>query len=433
MASLAEALFYEPEIGEEDFITGDVLLNWIGNLSTTLARQLRRDRDRYYLTPDMVLYHAIFRCDPTRPYIFPDKVEVNTAEEWIAHALQLLRLPGNSSEKICSNKALYQLECWLRFKMPPAEEMADRVDKILASPPSVRLEELLYLIQPDRPFTIARGLIARTPQEFAQIAYGSARDWEKKRPFCYDAAYQRWYDGCLFAWLRQRDLAELAARGEELHAQLGENHAAAFETVLRLLAPSLPPVRMEVTYADKEYSRTISYGQQRVFPFRYRTIGSGVPFGSIQVLSSSSGVRVDDYLLRGREGTFEITVDSRQDLLAFKTYELSFTLKSGIAELVNSPVKFSYRIFISTTLIYKRLFAGMGLGAAVFGIPRLVATLINRSAPHSLATHGFPSDLDQILHNRFPLAGHALMLLLLLVGLYYAIHIWISALLESEV
>ena len=40
LPSLAEAMFREPEIATEDLITGDVLLNWIGNLDPTISREI---------------------------------------------------------------------------------------------------------------------------------------------------------------------------------------------------------------------------------------------------------------------------------------------------------------------------------------------------------------------------------------------------------
>ena len=62
LPSLAEAMFREPEIASEDLITGDILLNWIGNLDPTVAREIRRDRDQWYSFPRHgtdVRHHAL--------------------------------------------------------------------------------------------------------------------------------------------------------------------------------------------------------------------------------------------------------------------------------------------------------------------------------------------------------------------------------------
>ncbi|HEX2950348.1 MAG TPA: hypothetical protein VHV83_12430, partial [Armatimonadota bacterium] len=178
---LAEVMFTEQEIATEDLITSDILLNWIGNVDPNIAREIRRDRDKHYLTPTLVLHSAIQRCDPTRPFIFPDKTEAKTTTEWITAAINIAGRIGQRSEEFCTTAMLHQLQAWLRFKEDPMPELANGVAGIEKSPARVRLEELAYLFQAERPYPITRTLAARTPKELVALTYGPADGWKGKK------------------------------------------------------------------------------------------------------------------------------------------------------------------------------------------------------------------------------------------------------------
>ncbi|HEY3377689.1 MAG TPA: protein kinase [Armatimonadota bacterium] len=433
LPGLAEAMFREQEIAKEDIITGDVLLNWIGDLNPILAREIRRDRDRLYLNPVLLLHQTIMRCDPTRPFIFADGTEAVTAEEWITHLLGLLREQrACAQETLCSPALLFQLEAWLRFKSKPETELADRVACIHQAPPRVWGEELTYLLQPARPYVIMRGMQAHTPQEVAQLAYGPADAWQKKRPLCYDASYQRWFDGALCAWLRQRGLADLAARCDETRTQLGDDTYAAFETVLRLLDPTLPPVEIVLDLTEVIHQRAIAYGTERVVRLPYTTRGCGVPFGALAVHNPTPGVRIHEHLLRQRDGSVELTLDAKQGQRAFSTTQVTLDITGGIARLANAPVTFSYRIEYPSSVTVMRVLAGAGIGLGVLGLPRIAAALLHED--HVIVVTGamLSTLWERIYTWRFPYVGVTVGILLMLVCLYYGIRVWITALRSSE-
>ena len=241
LPSLAEAMFREPDLAIEDLITGDVLLNWIGNLDPTIAREIRRDRDQWFPTPEMVLMCAIMHCDPTRPFIFSDGGEARTSTEWITYAVGLVNRSVIRKDTFNTTSLLPQLATWLRLKTSPQPEVADKVEQLRHSAEAVQLEELLYLLLPNRPYEITRGVAVRTPRELVQLTYGTRDDWKKGRPALYQASFQRWRDGALCAWLRQRGLETLAAQCDEVRESLPDEPLAAFETILRLLTPRCRP------------------------------------------------------------------------------------------------------------------------------------------------------------------------------------------------
>ncbi len=295
LPSLAEAMFREAEIATEDLITGDVLLNWIGNLDPTVAREIRRDRDQWYPFPEMVLMCAIMHCDPTRPFIFSDGGEAQNAVEWIKHAVDLANRSIIRKETFNTTTLLPQLSVWLRLKAVPQPELAERVLAIRQSPPDIQLEELLYLLLPNRPYEITPGVAVRSPQELVEKTYGALEEWKRNRPAVYMASYQRWRDGALCAWLRQRKLETLSVKCDEVREHLAEEPWAAFETILRLLDPALPPVMVEADLTDLQPCCRVLYGTEKQYTIRYAARGRGEPFCALK-LQALKGVRLHEQL-----------------------------------------------------------------------------------------------------------------------------------------
>ncbi|HEY3415415.1 MAG TPA: protein kinase, partial [Armatimonadota bacterium] len=210
LPGLADAMFRESEIAMEDLLGGDVLLNWIGQLDPGVARNIRRDREAWRTAPEAALFCAIMRCDPSRPFIFPNGAEAYTPNEWLRQAIRIVHKVPARLESLCSQNMLQLLEIWLRLKRDPDTELAEHVVQIQESPANTRLEELAYLIQPERPFPIKRGITVQSPKELVSWAYGAPEDWAKGIPEHYEAVYQRWKEGAISAWLRQRGLTSLA-------------------------------------------------------------------------------------------------------------------------------------------------------------------------------------------------------------------------------
>ncbi len=433
LPSLAETLYQEQAIATEDLITGDILLNWIGHLDPNVAREIRRERDQNYLAPDVVLHTAIMWCDPTRPFIFGDGSEATTPDEWVAQAIKVARKTKTGMEDLCSPALLRQLEIWLRAKAHPEPKLAEGLTAIRTSPPRVRLEEIAYLFQPDRPFAIMRGVAARTPREVVQAAYGQPEEWKSRRPICYESTYQRWYDGALCAWLRQRGLGTVATQCDEVRLKLAEDPFAAFETILRLLDPALPKVQVVLDLSDMAAGCRIAYGKARNYTIRHTTRGPGIPFGALKLQSPAPGVIIENRVIRQREGTLEITIDTKfGDLPAFKPYQALLGMDSGVAQIVNLPAKFSYRSIYPTRLAVNRLVAGAVLGAFTLGFPRLLIALFDNKKLVTLARLNFDTLWEDIAYSRYPHMTLMLSLLFLAICLYGGIWLWIKALRESE-
>jgi len=431
LPGLAEGMFREPDVATEDLITGDILLNWIGGLDSTVAREIRRDRDKQFLYPELVLHSAIMRCDPTRPFVFADETEVNSAEEWLAHVLQLIQQAKAALETVATPEMLMQLEAWLRLKIEPEPALADAIALIRETPPAIQLEEIAYLLQPDRPFFVARGVSAATPKELARIAYGKSDEWKSRHPALYEVVYQRWRDGALCAWLRQRGLAELAAQIDEIRERLTEEPYAAFETTLRLLDPELPRVRVELDIIEIAHGCTVRYGRPRTFTIRYVSRSPGVPFGAFVLHGAQPGMQLNHHILRRREGTVEIAIDP-QHITSGKSFTARLDFESTIAQVTNAPVKLTYTIVFPLAITLRLMLAGAGIGAVLLALPRLLLALAGDGKP--VSPHDFPIDTlwDEIAEWQFPSYTYIIAFLAMLACLYAGLRIWLWALRRSK-
>lgn len=431
LPGLAEAMFREPEVATEDLITGDILLNWIGGLDPGVAREIRRDRDRFFLYPELVLHSAIMRCDPTRPFIFEDGAEVQTEDEWLAHILSIIQQKRTTPEMVATPSVLMQLEAWLRLKIEPRPELADEIARIREAPPRIQLEEIAYLLQPERPFFVTRGVTVATPKELARVAYGKAEDWKQKRSAVYDAVYQRWYEGALCAWLRQRGLAEVAAKIDEVREKLGEDTYAAFETALRILDPDLPRVKLELDPLEISHNCTVLYGRPRTFTVRYAAKGPGMPFGAFALHGGQPGMQLNGHIVRGREGAVEITIDPRH-IPSGRSFTARLDFESTIAQADGAPARFTYRIVFPTDITVRLMLAGAGIGAVLLGVPRLVLSLIGRPGPV------LPGDIevadlwDRIANREYPYSLYIVAFLLMCACVYAGLRIWLWALRRSK-
>jgi len=432
LPGLAEAMFREQEIATEDLMTGEVLLTWIGALDPAVARELHRDRDRLYMHPSMYLHCAVMRCDPTRPFIFFDNTEVNTPDEWITHALQLVNQRRVSMENLATEELLQQLEVWLRLKTDPQHSLADAVAEIQNSPQRVRLEELAYLFQPERPFVIMRGYSAATPKDFVLIAYGKPEEWRTKCPSIYKTAYHRWEEGGLCAWLRQRGLTGLAAQSDEIREQLADDPYAAFETVLRLLHPALPLVPVEFDTAEIPPECLVTYSKQRTCNLRYTAKGPGMPFGALVLRGDTTGIRLSERLIRAREGIIALVFEPGQDIPCEKHCQLQMEFISGVARPEKAgPLKINYRVIYPLENTLLRILAGAGIGALILGLPRLLLALYRYWQPLTWQNGNLDTLWDGSWNWQFPQLDLVCALVVLLIFVYLALRFWLQALRKS--
>lgn len=433
LPGLAEAMFHEQETASEDLLAGDLLLNWIVSVDPNVARTIRRERDRMPVSPEMVLHTAIFSCDPTRPFVFDDGTEVHTADAWLAHMIELVKNGTLPPATCCTPTLLCQLEAFLRCKERPKLILANGVAAIQHSPENVRLEELAYLFQPDRPYAIMRDMAAQTPKELVTLTYGPLEGWRgKTAPPCYEASYARWKDGALCAWLRQRGLEEIAAQCEEIRARLQENSYAAFETILRLLDSKLPLVAVCLDMSEMAGTRIILRGKQRTYTLRYRTVGAGVPFGALALNETLPGLQLADPIVRERTGEVRVTIDSRQDQPALRIFQASLELESGIARLVNTSTTLSYQIRYPIDYAISRVLACMAVGGLVLGIPRILLSVMGRPRTISGQDATITRLWNRFITGEFPGIDFILGLLILGTCVYVGLRLWFWAYRRSE-
>ena|GEM_PF-1659226 len=433
LPGLADSMAREYDIAMEDLLSGDVLLNWIGTLDNDIARKIRRDREDWRQEPVIALFCAIMRCDPTRPFIFPEGTEAYTLQEWLAHAIRMVRQNRTLLETLCSVQLLQRLEIWLRLKTEPELEMAQGVKAISQSPERVRLEELSYLIQPARPFPVTQKISAVTPQDFVKIAYGTPEDWQTRRkPICYEMAFMRWHEGGLEAWFRQRGLAQLAEQCDKVRTDLAEYPEAAFETVLRLIDPSLPLIEVEVDTSEVNSLRNVSFGKERTFILPYHTRGCGIPFGAVTITSRAPGAKLAKNMITQRVGTIQVTIDTRQDIPAYIIHQIALRLEGGVASFVNTPLAFNYRMIYPIEITITRMLSGAAVGALALGLPRLVLWYSGEWGPVLYGGRNLARTWEDTLRGYFPQGTFIISLLILFACIYIGLRIWFAAVRKSE-
>jgi serine/threonine protein kinase len=432
LSTLADVMWLEQEMAKEDLITSDVLLNWIGLIDPELAREVKRDRDQHYLTPDLVLYNAIQRCDPTRPFIFPDGKMITTTAAWISHADQLVA-EQTPLESWCSESLFLQLESWLRLKEKPESAVADTVTGLRDTPLAVRLEELSYILQPTRPFAITPEIVVHTPKELVAFTYGTSADWQGvKPPLCYELSYLRWRDGALYRWLRQRGLDQLSAQCEAINDELRDHPRGAFETILRLLDPELPPVLITIDRVNSTIL-TVPYGQQRTITLHYLVRGCGMPFGALVISTPVPGVQLTNPLLNARSGEVALTIDTHFDQQALKIYQASLILESGVAELQPTPITIRYRVDYPKEITLRRLILGFVIGFFLLSLPRFVLARLGERRIVSLANRNIGRLWNAIIWANYPLRNFIIAFVILAFCVYVGLRIWFRVLRNSEI
>lgn len=437
LPSLAEAMSRQPDAATYDLMSGDRLINWIARLDSNIARVIHQEREQLRKTPEVALFCAIIRCDPTRPFILADGVEAQNPYEWSARADSLVKSKRASPDALASDLMLHKLEWWLRLKSEPEVKLAEAVAKIRGSKPNVRLEEVGYLFQQDRPYLIAPNVLARTPNEIVALTYGKPEQWSTEVPAVYRESFRRWQEGFLSAWLRQRMPADLVNRCEEIAKNLGGagrpgEPGAAFETILRQLAPSLPQIRVQVDTSGVSGGCFVPYGEQRTYTLSYRAEGCGVPFGALQLRDAQPGLSLEEHLIRERKGTVSLRLDSRNEIPASRTFYASISLDSGIAKLDQGPAKVSYGVTLPVLMTVLRVAAGAVAGAAVLGVPRLLMT--GMGLPKSLRFDQMDSGRiwEATTKMQFPYIACIIGVLILAGSLYGGWHLWLQALRNSE-
>jgi hypothetical protein len=429
---LAQAMVRKPGPAMEDLLGGEALLNWVAQHDANVGRDLRHDRDRWRNMPEVALQCALLRLDPRQPYVFADGATAYNTEQWVEHAEAQSRAQGKQRLELAALDLLNQLAIWLKLKDPAEPELAQEVLNLAGYPPPERAAEVLFLLQPARPLHIAEGLEARTPEEFAKLAYGKPEDWRLSMPACYKAAQEAWQGGLLAAWLRQRGNKDAAFQCHEAAKAMPNYPAAGFETALRLLQPALPKVRVVFDRRAIPRRLYVPYGDVRVVELRYRTEGPGVPFGALVQVHEQPGVSIDDHLITQREGKFEVRIVAGADTVGTRTYRGKLRLESGVAELVGGPLPLVYRVGFPHFVTLARVLIGALAGALLLGFPRLIASLMGLGARQSLSALRISRLWNDAVNMQFHLLNLVVVALLLALAVLLGWTLWTHAVREAE-
>jgi serine/threonine protein kinase len=404
LEELLSAIIQEPKIAIEELMAGDVLLNWIGQLDSRIARQIRLDREKWRRYPRMALLCARLRLDPKSPLPVAGDLQANSAEEWATMALRGVAKRTISPEKLCNREALLEIENWLRLKASPELEAAGRVAKIAAQhglaanskdnlvvyPPAKNtspnfqlvLEELCYVFLPDRPYFIAPNISAQTPQQIVKLTMGKKEDWGLKPAPVYFSSIKRWQDGYLEAYLRQRlstpsgPPSPILGQINKVRTDFADKPFVAFEVILRLLDPELPPVQIEFDQASLQDVIELPYGDKKTVTLRFRAINTGMPFAALKLQSQWDALTLDTHQINVREGEVTLNLHSQRDIPVGRDYSATLSLESRTTKLANDDLSIRYRVIYPVSETLKRIGMGALIGAALFGGARLLLMLI---------------------------------------------------------
>ncbi len=375
LPSLADAMYREQEAAMQDLMEGDVLLNWVGSIDPNRARDMRATRERLRRDPDQAIFEAIMICDPTRP-LMVNRQEAVSAEEWLTH------VEGSPNpERHLSPKSLARFEAWLRLYVEPDKRVAAGIAGVMGLPDAERLANLRFLIRPDLPYRIAPNLEALTPKDIVGITYGVPEDWAKGIPVCYQGSFDLWSQGVLHAWMRHRGLDSILTKAIQIQKSLADHGYAAFETVLRLLDPDLPPVRVRLSLAQLAGGLQVAYGKSRTVTIPYSTVGCGVPFGGLRLKGAEAGLALSNQLVNSRSGVARLTLDAGLGIPASRRFEGLIELDGGFTVLEKGPATFRYGAVLPIAGTIGRVFLGAILVALIAGGTRLLLTRVGFTYP----------------------------------------------------
>ena len=435
LAQMADAMASEPEIALDELMSGDVMLNWIGNLDARVAREIRRDRETWRAQPPVALVCAMLRCDASHALPIAPNYSAHDAQEWAIGARKAVEQEAIKPAELCSEDGLQRLETWLRLKANAEPAMAERVaavraqsgrKKLALSEASVALEELEYAFLPDKPYTIAPDVCAGTPQQIARLTYGQSADWEKGCTATYATARERWEGGYLQAWLRQRQGdSPLVEQCQDLRKKFADEPAAGFETTLRLLDPQLPPVQIELDAAPVGQGVLAVYGDTTTRSLKYRTVGPGIPHGALHLEGALPGLQLGEHQLRKRQGQVELRLESRNEIPVSRPFQALIKLESPFTQLAGGELTVPYGVSFPTQKTLLQIAAGASLGAALMGGARWI---IMSMIPYPVTTNG----LDKIWSNTASgnvSSGSLFVAALVIAGFGYAgFRLWMWAL-----
>lgn len=387
LAELAQAMVQEPKTAIDEIMSGDVLLNWIGQIDARIARLIRQDRATHAANPALVLLRARLHIDPAAPLPQDRQGRIHSAEDWVRWAEMAVANRVVKAADVCQKQSLLELETWLQLKQNPEKEPAGRLAAIVAlhedracqsqgshlANPRLLLESIFWAFSPSRPFLVAPGVEVNTPLEIAKAALGEAADWKQGPPPSYLAAHRRWQEGFLEAYLRER-LTDAGGIASPLLAQIDEARRdfarktfVAFEVVLRLLDPEQELPLIELDPRALEPLHEIPYGEQRTLVIPFRTQGTGMPYAAIQLQSQWPGVQLETHEVNERRGQIVVQLHSQGDIPVGREYAATLSLAGNTARLATGQAAIRYKVTHPVIDTLYKLAIGATIGAVIMG------------------------------------------------------------------
>jgi hypothetical protein len=392
---LALAMMEEPQIAEEELMSGDVLVNWLGELDAKLSREVRREREEHRQQPRLALMSALMRLDPTLPFTLTPGLTVTTLKELIARGEEWIQA-GKMDIAVAVNRGnLNRLEAWLRLKADPDISAANGVAILyeawwgnrtttVLNPVAQRIawEELHWIADPLRPFHITPSVAVRTPAELARVCYGTNADWANGVPSVYRAALERWREGWLGAWLRQRARDEngvvspTVLQIESLRQKDTLAKEPMWEVVLRMMDPRLPKVRLRITDPGETTHLITEWGQIANGILNFEAVGPGLPFGIWKVMNAPPGLHFDPVEINVRKGVIKFRLTTEYNLEPGSAGTAQISLEPGGNCMLEEAGSIVYRVRQPDAERNNFIRNGALLGAAIAGGARLVAFAI---------------------------------------------------------
>ena len=412
LSSLGRAMMEEPGVAEDELMSGDVLINWIGELDMKVAREIRRDREKWRRFPRVVAFHALMRLDPTLPFPLGPGLSVPSIGQWESCVTEWVKAGQTTLSKIVSRSTLLNLEAWLREQSDPRPDLADAVAimraywwpgeregaTLNALDARVAWEEMLYILHPARPFHICNGVSASTPAAIAQACWGFPAQWQTGVPSTYRSGLDRWQQGWLGAWMRQRlrdedgAVSPVVGQIEALRGREPHGIEAAFEIVLRLLDPGQPPLQIQLTQGEPQ-TIIAEFGSMETRVLSWRALGVGLPLGAWQIEDAPAGLHIGPLEIERRSGELRVMLETLGGLQPGAAGIAKLALAPGGTCALASPIPLRYRVRPPDSRRRILVRNGALIGAGLAGGTRLVMFgLTGREWNSAPATDGTATD-----------------------------------------
>jgi hypothetical protein len=349
-----------------------------------------------------------------------------------------------------------RLEAWLRLKSDAeahfAEAMAvmrtawwDGRTATVLNPVDARIawKEMLWLLDPTRPYEVAPKVYVHTPAEIARLCYGA--DWSNGVPSIYRYALDRWQDGSLCAWLRQRtrdengQISPVVAQIEALRHKNSFTPEATWEVVLRMLDPTLPAVPLRIGTSTPSITIIAEWGTSVTQTLTYEAVGPGLPFGLWKFSDTEPGMSIEPMQINLRRGELVIHFNTRHGVEAGSAGKSYISLERGGNCEMTTPFAVFYRVKSPDAQRNTLVRNGALIGAGIAGGTRLIAFLCTgtewnpNTAPDTETTSPAtnttqPAQADAPNPNETPPVGYLGAGTAIVLGGVLAFYVWLNAL-----